>query len=609
MNLTTPSFPRKRESSSFLKNSFLCLILLLPGLAHAATSNIFTSSHDTTSLISQSNNPGTVTLALKFQIAPNWHVYWSNPGDAGLAPQLTLNPPASAGPFTFPAPELLVQGPVTDYVLSNNVLLPFTATNTGASVTADAHWLVCSDICVPEHASFTLPLTGGSSAEAAQFIPSQIIPSPFAASITPQGLLTLTGLTAAQIKSARFFPSQPGQIQNAPPQPLSFSNTDLALQLTPAQNFNPKTLTGLLELTDHFGATQAITITPSLAITTITTPILTWLALAFLGGLILNLMPCVFPILAMKALAIARLGGQARAKIRLEAFSYTAGVLVAFTAIGGTLMLLRALGEQIGWGFQLQSPIFVGTMALLILAIALNLAGLFKLNAFQNIGNSLAQRGSFFTGLLAVVVATPCTAPFMGGAIAAALAAPLATAFGIFLALGFGLAAPFLFIALIPATAKILPRPGTWMLTLQRVLSIPMFATFLWLAWVFITQVNPSAAPLTLPNAEPYSPALLTQYRAAQKPVFIDLTAVWCVTCVVNEHSTLETPSIQTAFAQAHIKTLVGDWTNRNPSITALLEANHRDGVPLYLYYAPGAASPITLPQILTPQIVLNAIK
>jgi thiol:disulfide interchange protein DsbD len=196
----------------------------------------------------------------------------------------------------------------------------------------------------------------------------------------------------------------------------------------------------------------------------------------------------------------------------------------------------------------------------------------------------------------------------MGGAIAAALAAPLPAAFGIFLLLGLGLAAPFLLIALIPATARILPRPGAWMILLQRALSLPMFATFLWLAWVFTTQLNPASPPLTLPNAQPFSQSLLSQYRAAQQPVFIDMTAAWCITCLVNEHSALENPAVQSAFTAAHIKTLVGDWTNRNTEISTFLEANHRDGVPLYLYYPAGAATPVTLPQILDVQIVLDAI-
>jgi thiol:disulfide interchange protein DsbD len=582
--------------------------LILPHLAQAATSNIFSSARDSVSLISQSNNPGTVTLALKFHLAPGWHIYWSNPGDAGVPPQITLAPPAAAGPLSFPPPELLIQPPITDYVLSNDVLLTFTATNAGPTLTATAHWLVCADICVPEHASFTVNLTGGMSTEAVLFTPPLIVPSPFPATITADGLLTLTGLTSAQVKSAYFFPAVPNLIQNTPSQPLSFTTTGLSLQLTPGQNFNPARLLGLLELTDKSGAMQAVTLTPALS-TAPATPLLTWLGFAFLGGLILNLMPCVFPILALKALAIIRAGGQHHGEIRREAFAYTAGILTAFTVIGGTLISLRALGEHIGWGFQLQSPIFIAAMALLILAIALNLAGIFKINAFQNIGNSLAARGSFFTGLLAVIVATPCTAPFMGGAIAAALAAPLYIAYGIFLALGLGLASPFLLIALIPVTARILPRPGAWMILLQRALSLPMFATFLWLAWVFFTQLNPASAPLTLPNAQPFSQSLLSQYRTAQQPVFIDMTAAWCITCLVNEHSALENPAVQSAFTAAHIKTLVGDWTNRNPEISAFLESNHRDGVPLYLYYPPGAATPVTLPQILTPQTILNTIR
>jgi thiol:disulfide interchange protein DsbD len=602
MPIPTPSFPRKRESSYFL-----ILALILPHFATAATSNIFTTPRDAVSLISQTNTPGTVQLALKFQLAPGWHIYWSNPGDAGVPPQITLSPPAAAGPLSFPPPALLLQPPVTDYVLSGNVLLPFSASNAGPSLTATANWLVCADICVPEHANFTLNLTGGPAAEAAQFTQSPIVPSPFPASITKAGLLTLTGPSAAQVKSAYFFPTTPGQIRNTPSQPLDFLSSGLTIQLTPGRNFSPNNLAGLLELTDKSGAMQALDIQPTVS-TTPETPLLTWLGFAFLGGLILNLMPCVFPILALKALAIIRAGGQEQKQIRRDAIAYTAGILTAFTIIGGTLISLRALGAQIGWGFQLQSPVFIAAMAFLLLAIALNLAGLLTINAFQNIGNSLAARGSFFTGLLAVIVATPCTAPFMGGAIAAALAAPLPAAFGIFLLLGTGLAAPFLVIALIPATARILPRPGAWMNLLQRALSLPIFATFLWLAWVFFTQLNPASPKLTLPNAQPFSASLLSQYRAARQPVFIDMTAAWCITCLVNEHSALENPAVQSAFTAAHIKTLVGDWTNRNAEISTFLEANHRDGVPLYLYYPPGAATPVTLPQILDAQIVLDAI-
>jgi thiol:disulfide interchange protein DsbD len=630
--------------------ALIFLTLLFPSLAFGAVSNIFTTPRDTVSLVSETNAPanGQITLALNVHLAPGWHIYWSNPGDAGLPPQITLSAPAQAGPFTYPPPELLVQGPVAAYVLSGDVVLPFTATSVSGTVTATANWLVCSDICVPEHAAFTLALTGGSSSQAGLFNGPLIVPSPFPARIAPDGTLSLTGPTAAQIRTARFFPNAPGAIINIAAQPLRFTDTGIALTLSPAPGFDPKTpLPGIIELTDKSGAMQALALTATPGPAPAATPLALWLAAAFLGGLILNLMPCVFPILAMKALSLVRLGGAHRGQIRREAFGYTAGVLAAFLALGFLLLGIRALGNEAGWGFQFQSPIFIALIAWLIFCAGLNLAGVFEISGLSNIGARLARHGSFFTGLLAVVVATPCTAPFMGGAIAAALAAPPIAACGIFLALGLGLAAPFLLIALIPALASALPRPGAWMRHLQRALSLPMFATFAWLVWVEHFEANISgvlllllgataltaalaarrlrplaliaaltlpffhttqAAPLTLPGAQPYSPATLAALRGSKTPVFIDLTAAWCVTCLVNERTTLESPKIQSAFAARHIQILVGDWTNRDAAITALLEANHRDGVPLYLYYPAGAQTPNTLPQILTPEIVLRAI-
>jgi len=589
---------------------FLLLFLLLPSLARAATSNVATTPRDTVSLISATNSPanGSITLGLRFQLAPGWHIYWSNPGDAGLAPQITLDPPASAGPFSFPPPEFLLQGPVGAYVLSGDVLLPFTATGVGGTAAATATWLVCSDICVPEHASFSLALTGGRSAEAALFTPSKIVASPFSAKIAPDGTLSLAGPTSAQVRSARFFPYFPGSVVNAAAQPLTFTVDGLALQLTTAPGFKPgQKLTGIIELTDKSGAMQALDLTAIPGVAPSRTPLAVWLGFAFLGGLILNLMPCVFPILAIKALAIARLGGHAGAKVRREALGYAAGVLAAFLVLGVALLLFRAAGAEIGWGFQFQSPIFVAVIAAIILAIALNLAGVFEISGFANFGNVLAQRGSFFTGLLAVVAATPCTAPFMGGAVAAALAAPPAAALGIFCALGLGLAAPVLLLAIIPAIAGVFPRPGAWMRYLQRALSIPMFATFLWLGWVLVHETTASAAPLTLRGAEPFSESRLDTLRAAGQPVFIDMTAAWCVTCLVNERSSLDTPEVQSAFAAGHVHVLVGDWTNRDPVITVFLQANHRDGVPLYVFYPARGGSRI-LPQILTPGLVIAAI-
>jgi thiol:disulfide interchange protein DsbD len=584
------------------------LLLLLPGLASAAASNVFTSPRDTVRLVSASNaaDAGKITLGLEFRLSPGWHIYWSNPGDAGLAPAVTLDAPAVVKSFSYPPPELLVQGLVGDYVLSGHFLLPFTAAGVGVSVAANASWLVCSDICVPEHARFVLALNGGVSAEARMFAAPTIVASPFAARIAPDGTLRVAGLTAARVKSARFFPYQPGSIVNRADQDLSFDDGGMVLRLVTAPGFDAGVpLAGVLELTDPAGNMQALAVDAAPGAVAVT-PAWVWLGLAFMGGLILNLMPCVFPILAIKALAIARLGGHAAARVRREAVFYSAGVLVAFLVLGIGLILLRAGGEEIGWGFQFQSPVFVGVIAVVILAIGLNLAGVFEISGWGNFGHTLAERGSFFTGLLAVVVATPCTAPFMGGAIAAALAAPAAVALGIFLALGLGLAAPFLLLAAAPAAAVLFPRPGRWMKILQRALSVPMFATVIWLGWV-LAHETAGAAPLTLPGAETFSSARLDGLRRKNQPVFVDMTAAWCVTCLVNERTSLTSPQVRAAFATGHVHVLVGDWTGRDADITAFLQANHRDGVPLYVFY-PAGGGPITLPQVLTPGLVVSAL-
>ncbi len=267
-------------------------------------------------------------------------------------------------------------------MLSGNVLLPFTAQHVGNSVQASASWLVCSNICVPEQAHFSLPLTGGPSAEAALFTPPQIVPSPFAAHIAPNGTLSVTGATATQVSSARFFPTAQNVLVNAAPQKLSFTSDGLRLKLKLLQPAHGS-LSGLLELTDRAGDMQALDLTATPGPDPAQPP---YLLLALLGGLILNLMPCVFPILAMKALALARLGGAAGQKIRHEALGYSAGVLVAMLLLGGAMLGLRAFGGSVGWGFQFQSPIFVALIAWVIFAATLNLAGLFELSAPAALG-------------------------------------------------------------------------------------------------------------------------------------------------------------------------------------------------------------------------------
>jgi thiol:disulfide interchange protein DsbD len=523
------------------------------------------------------------------------------------------------------------------------VLLPFAAKGVAGGVAAQARWLVCADICVPEHASFTLvlpgALTGGASAEAGLFAPpSPIVPSPFAATLAPDGTLSVTGPSAAQVVSAHFFPTAPGGIVNAAPQPLSFSDKGLVLHLQLAQP--GAVLAGVLELTDPSGQMQALAVTP------VPVPVpghAPYWALALLGGLILNLMPCVFPILAVKACAFARLGGAAHGHIRREALGYAAGVMLSMLALAGLLLALRAGGMAAFWGFQFQSPVFVALAAWVVFAASLSLAGLFHFAPPKFIRHVPAQN-SFFTGLLAVVLATPCTAPFMAPAVAAALALPPLAALEIFAALGLGLAAPILLLVFAPQLAARLPRPGVWMLWLQRFLALPMLGTFAWLGWVLFRQAGvpgvlllllgagvlllalrcrPVAAlavllllpflhtapiaTLTLPGAEPYSAARLAALRTENRPVFIDLTAAWCVTCLVNEHTTLLSPQVRAAFAVHHVALLVGDWTDRDPAVTALLAANHRAGVPLYVYYPPGGGSRL-LGQILSPGMVESVL-
>ncbi len=623
---------------------FLFVLLLLPRLALAATSTPYSSPRDEVRLISATNTArdGTVKLALDFNLKPGWHIYWQNPGDAGFPPSLRASAPIALSPLRFPAPEFLSQAGIGAYVLSGHVVLPFTANNLGGnSVAVQARWLVCSDLCVPEHAAFTLNLTGGTSAEAGLFPNAPaIVPSPYAAQLAPDGTLSLTGVTATQVKAARFFPDSATTLVNDAPQPLSFSADGVQLHLKLAGPA-PDTLSGVLELTDPSGQTQALSLTATPAPPAAHAP---WWLLALAGGLILNLMPCVFPVLAMKATAFARMGGAAHGHIRREALGYTVGVLVSMAALGGVLLGLRAAGVAAFWGFQFQSPVFVALAAWVILAAGMSLAGLFHLSMPGFIGRVPAQH-SFFTGLLAVLVATPCTAPFMGAAIAAALALPPLPAMGLFLALGLGLALPILVLAAVPHLAAALPRPGRWMAVAQKILAIPMFATFLWLAWVLFRQAGapgvallaagalalgitlprrpvfavlvlvllpflhaqPARPALTLPGAQPYSAAALASLRAAGRPVFIDLTAAWCITCQVNERSTLEAAPVQALFKNKNVAVLVGDWTDRNPAITALLDVNHHAGVPLYLYYPPGGGARI-LPQILTPGIVAHAL-
>jgi thiol:disulfide interchange protein len=389
------------------------------------------------------------------------------------------------------------------------------------------------------------------------------------------------------------------------------------------------------------------------------------LAAALLGGLILNLMPCVFPILAMKAAHLARTsshGGDGTAA-RREGLAYGLGVVVSFALLGALFLALRVGGHLAGWGFQFQSPIFVLGMIWLLFAVGLNFSGFIVIGGrWIGLGQGAAARGgpigSFFTGVLAAVVATPCTTPFMGAALVAALAGPALPGKAIFLALGVGLALPVVVLSLIPGVGRILPRPGRWMEILHQALAFPIYSSVLWLVWVAVREggsplllaagagmllvafaawlyrlggrvapalgvvavlalvpvlavsrdAKPDQAHAMAQGAEAFSTARLAALRAAGTPTFVDLTAAWCVTCLVNERIALDRDDVRNGFRTQGVTYLVGDWTRADPDITAFLKAHNRDGVPLYLFYPPNGAAPVMLPQILTPGLVLNTI-
>ena len=680
----------------------LCATLVLaaaacPGAARALESTPVSSTRATVTLVSDTDSvaPGTpFRVGLRFRLAPGWHTYWQNPGDAGVAPDLTLTlpPDTRSGPIAWPTPQRIAEGPVMTYAYTGELLLPLTVTPAAVTpaagtpaagappltIRAHANWLVCKDICVPEEGDFRLDLPAGTpvpSAQAGTFAAHDRAvprPSPWQAQLAPDGALWVQGpeLTPATVAAAWFIPDRSGTIDDDAPQPLAVRQGGFLLALAPAKGFDRAAgLSGILSVRDRTGLQTDVTLTaapgPGPAPAPAMPPLQRVLAFAFLGGLILNLMPCVFPVLAMKAVGLAK--GAAQGRTRAHALSYTAGVLVTFTALGLALLVARAAGTAAGWGFQFASPVFVAAMAWLLFGVGLNLSGVFELGAgLTGTGSALAARGghlgSFCTGLLAVLVATPCTAPFMGVAIAAGLAAPPAVTLLVFLVMGLGLAAPYAALAAVPALARAAPRPGRWMELLKQALAFPMYGAAVWLLWVVSQEAGSAgvlgtaagfvllgfagwvlgasqhssnrgrrlgqsaaaaamlaaaavlsgiavspAGPLATAgsqDAEAFSATRLAALRAEGRPVFVNMTAAWCVTCLVNERVAIATAGVQQAFVAHHVAYLKGDWTRQDPQISAYLRDHGRDGVPLYVYYPPRGGAQV-LPQILTENAVL----
>jgi thiol:disulfide interchange protein DsbD len=626
---------------------------------------------------------------------------------------------------------------------------------TTIDLAAKASWLVCSDVCIPESADLKLRIPASAQPgsvdpkDAALFTAARSeLPTlqPAATTARIQGdqlIISLGkewGATLSQIKSLAFFPYDEGSIEYAAPQTLTRAGD--MLQLATKVGFQPPqpgTIRGVLVATENSGnestavpieiaakwvgapqagAPQGGTVpaaaapaptqaahAPLAAPTALAVaapaaapdavhslPVL--LAFAVLGGLLLNLMPCVFPVLSIKALNVVEHARTHPAGVRAKGLVFAAGVILSMLCLATVMLVLRAGGEQIGWGFQLQSPLFVTLLVYLLLAVGLNLSGVFDVGGgLAGVGDHLTQGdgygSSFFTGVLATVVATPCTAPFMAPALGAALTQPALTALGIFAALGIGIALPYVLLSFAPWMRRLLPKPGAWMETLKQLFAFPVYATAAWFLWVLAAQTSPLGLGAALAGAilialaawiyqkshasagggraaalatallslgfalflpfrvaqveaaapapgaaqastaqasraqlrpahltpsgdqdwQPYDAARVEELKSAGKPLLVNFTASWCLTCLVNERNAFADPDVQQIFRSKKVTLMKGDWTKRDPAITRALSQFGRAGVPLYVVYnaKPGAGAPLVLPQLLTAGIVQNA--
>ena len=653
-----------------------------------------------------------VWLGLKLEHKPHWHTYWKNPGDSGLPTTLDWTLPAgvTAGDIEWPTPVKLPIGPLLNYGYEGTLLLPVSL-NLPAGFAADtlqiklrADWLVCKDVCIPEGGDFVLqlPVHAATAGHAALFaaaraaLPVWVAGAQASAAVQTDSLqLRVSGLPAAwQGKPLVFFPETSGVIQNAAPVQGAWSGGQWTARvpLDPQRSASPSALPAVLTAPGEAAGLQvnfavagawpvAAPLAPALpslgnaevaAVTAAQAlPSLGWaLLFALAGGMLLNLMPCVFPVLSLKVLGFATQahGGQRRALLA-GGLAYTAGVVVSFVALAGLLLALRAGGEQLGWGFQLQSPAVVAVLAALFTLIGLNLAGVFEFGSVLPSSLTAARLrhpalDSALTGVLAVAVASPCTAPFMGASLGLAVTLPTAQALTVFAALGLGMALPYLAASAWPALARMLPRPGAWMAHFKTLMAFPMFATVVWLVWVLGQQtgIDGAAALLLLLLAlafaawalgspalgrqarrgfgvaaivlmaaalfwaapslrqeavasaktvdawQPWSAEKVTQAQAAGQSVFVDFTAAWCVTCQFNKRVTFANAEVRTAFAQHQVLLLRADWTRRDAAISAELARLGRSGVPVYALYSPTATSPRLLSEILSVSEVRSAL-
>ena len=654
---------------------WLCLLVGLV-LAHPAFAQLPRENAIQPELVLESRAvPGGETeLAILMHTKPGWHGYWLNPGDAGLpmSVEWELPPGWSVGDLRYPVPSRLLVAGIVNYVYEKDYAvltrLKVPASQTGSlPIRAKMRWLACTDkLCVPEQGEVSLSVaTGGMAKPDERFNEwRRALPRPLAAAahFEIKGDRIEIGVPlpdSVAIGEPYFFPADDGPIDYAAPQTFRRKGDLLIAELTRRRG-EPDALSGVLALGDGRGleikAVPGVVPEGGQPVGGLgAQAVLYAIVGALVGGLLLNLMPCVFPILALKALHLARSGGDER-EARRDALAYTVGAVVGTGLLGGLLLAIRAGGSAAGWAFQLQDPRTTLVLLLLVTAITLNLLRTFELPV---LAGEHSPGGSFGTGALAAFVATPCAGPFLGVALGTALLLPVYGSVAVFAALGFGLAIPFLFIAFIPSLRDWLPRPGPWMARLQRFLAIPMAATAVGCLWLLYRQGGAAAAGVGLASVAfitflllwlgsqqrdgsshgwaIWAGALLVAAGAVMflpdrsgtvarvplgtaawtddavraelvqgHPVFVYFTADWCLTCKANEAAAIERDATRDAFGKAGVKVLVGDWTNGDPAITRFLESRGRAGVPLYLWYQPGKGEPEELPQILTPGMLVE---
>ena len=646
-----------------MKNIFLTLSILWSTILLA---NPVETGHAKASLITnlQSSSQESFYVGVRLQMQDGWHTYWENPGDSGSPFNATWTTDAGVivENVSWPTPQTIPYPPLMTYGYEGDIIFPFQVFRSLdtelTEISLDFDFLICADICVPEQAKLTLDLTTASSSDlldqAIDNLPTKLVKTK---STISGDELKVVFQSPKEFSTAYIFPREGNLFAYTPNQEITPIDENTFEITLPLYQDGVESFSGIISLDGQgFQFEEQIGSAGGMSL---------WQAILFalIGGLILNLMPCVFPVISLKVLSFVSMGGDDHTKIRNHALAFVGGVMSTFLSIATALMIIRSTGSMIGWGYQLQSPVVVGILTLIMLGIGMILlTNINVATGLTNIGSSVQNRndysGSFFTGVLAVVVASPCTAPFMGAAVGYALLQPSFATLPIFLSLGLGFAGPYLILAIKPKWISSLPKPGPWMETLKQFFAFPMIATALWLMWVFMVQTSGDALIqllilglslglaiwmiasfegrwkwvgliLTftasiqifnnLPNnaneitqsadADSWNLSIESDLQANNQAYLINFTAAWCITCQTNEKAALARTSVQDYLAEQNIKYIKADWTNRNEDIAIGLAKYERSGIPLYIFWKPGMRNSKILPAVLTEDLLIRSMQ